>query len=49
MPIAHAHAFGDSLPDARLAIVPGAAHFPYLEQPEVFVEVVEGFVVMSPG
>jgi pimeloyl-ACP methyl ester carboxylesterase len=49
VPIAHAHAYVHGLPDARLVIVPGAAHYPYLEQPEVFAEAIEDFVVSSPG
>ena len=49
VPIAHAHAYVHGLPDARLVIVPGAAHYPYLEQPEVFAEAIEDFVVSSLG
>ena len=30
-------------------IVPGAAHYPYLEQPQAFAEAIEDFVVSSPG
>jgi pimeloyl-ACP methyl ester carboxylesterase len=44
VPLAHAHAYAAGLPDARVAIVPGAAHFPHLEQPEVFAAVIEAFL-----
>jgi pimeloyl-ACP methyl ester carboxylesterase len=38
VPPAHARAYAEGLPDARLAIVPGAAHYPYLEAPGRFAE-----------
>src|SRR6185436_6525263 len=34
VPPAHAQAYAEGLPDARLAIIPAAAHYPYLEAPE---------------
>ena len=44
VPLAHAHAFAAGLPDAHLQVMPGAAHYPYLEQPDAFAELVEDFV-----
>ncbi len=44
VPLAHAHAFAEALPDARLAVMPGTAHYPYLEQPDAFAELIEAFV-----
>ena len=42
--LAHGQAYVESLPDARLVVVPGAGHYPYLEQPEVFAEAVNTFL-----
>jgi len=42
--LAHGQAYVESLPDARLVVVPGAGHYPYLEQPEVFAEAVSTFL-----
>jgi pimeloyl-ACP methyl ester carboxylesterase len=44
VPVAHAHAYVDGLPDARLVVVPGTGHYPYLEAPEVFAQAIEAFV-----
>jgi pimeloyl-ACP methyl ester carboxylesterase len=44
VPVAHAQAFAEALPDARLAVMSGTAHYPYLEQPDAFAELIEGFV-----
>jgi pimeloyl-ACP methyl ester carboxylesterase len=45
VPVAHAHAYADGLPDARLVVIPGAGHYPYMETPEAFVDAVEGFAL----
>jgi pimeloyl-ACP methyl ester carboxylesterase len=42
--VAHAHAFAQALPDAREEIVPDAGHYPYLEQPDAFAQLIEGFL-----
>ncbi len=42
--VAHAHAFTESLPDARLVVVPGAGHLPYLEQPAAFIDALATFL-----
>jgi len=33
----------DRIPDARLAIIPGAGHLSNLEQPELFNEAIRSF------
>jgi pimeloyl-ACP methyl ester carboxylesterase len=42
--VAHGRAYAEGLPDARLVIVPGAGHYPYLEQPAAFAEAVAAFL-----
>jgi pimeloyl-ACP methyl ester carboxylesterase len=44
VPVAHAHAYAEALPDARLVVLPGLGHYPYLEAPEQFAETVQAFV-----
>jgi pimeloyl-ACP methyl ester carboxylesterase len=44
VPAAHAHAYAEGLPDARVALIPGAAHYPYIEAPEQFAQAVERFL-----
>ena len=41
---AHARAYADGLPDARLVLIPGAAHYPYVEAPEEFAAEVQRFL-----
>lgn len=41
IPVAHAHAYAQGLPAARLALVPGAGHYPYVCAPEAFAAEVE--------
>ncbi len=43
VPVAHAHAYADDLPEARLAVLPAAGHYPYLCAPELFVAEVQRF------
>ena len=38
-----ARAFQQSIPGAGLQVIPEAGHYPYLEQPDAFVEAVAGF------
>jgi 3-oxoadipate enol-lactonase len=51
-PISHARALAEQIPDARLRIVPGAAHAVALEEPDVvlaaIVEFVEGLAGGRP-
>jgi pimeloyl-ACP methyl ester carboxylesterase len=44
VPIAHAHAYAAGLPKARLAVIPGAAHYPNVEQPERFAAELLSFI-----
>jgi pimeloyl-ACP methyl ester carboxylesterase len=44
VPLAHAHAYAEGLPDARLVLIPHAAHFPYIEAPERFAWEMARFV-----
>jgi pimeloyl-ACP methyl ester carboxylesterase len=44
VPAAHACAYAASLPDARVVVLPGAGHYPWLETPDRFAEEVERFV-----
>ncbi len=37
------------LTDARLVTLEGAAHFPFLDQPEAFVEAVTSFLGEGPA
>ncbi|NJN70489.1 MAG: alpha/beta fold hydrolase [Nitrospira sp.] len=43
-PPSDAKLMADRIPDARLTIIPGAAHLANLEQPELFNEIVRSFV-----
>ena len=47
VPLAHAHAYADGLPSARLVVVPGAGHYPYVEAPAAFVEAVAAFLASA--
>jgi pimeloyl-ACP methyl ester carboxylesterase len=44
VPPAHGYAYADGLPDARLEIIAGAGHYPYLEATDAFVRAVEAFL-----
>lgn len=44
VPAAHAWAYAEGLPDARLSMLPDTGHYPYLEAPERFVEEILGLV-----
>lgn len=44
VPVAHANAYTEGLPDARVVVFPDAAHFPHIETPERFTAEVAGFV-----
>ena len=35
--------YAESIPGAELRLIPAAGHYPYLEQPEAFVEAIVGF------
>lgn len=44
IPVHHAHAAHDAIPGSRLEVIEGAGHFPQVEQPERFAEVLVDFV-----
>jgi pimeloyl-ACP methyl ester carboxylesterase len=44
VPLAHARAYADGLPDARLTTLKGAGHYPYIESPNAFVGEVAAFL-----
>ncbi|MEA2476346.1 MAG: hypothetical protein QOC87_545, partial [Actinomycetota bacterium] len=44
VPLSHAHAMEESIPDAGLVVFEGAGHFPYLEQPDRFCRIVRHFL-----
>lgn len=41
---AYGQAYADAIPGARFQVIPQAGHYPYLEQPEAFVQAVEAFL-----
>ena len=43
VPLAAAQALADALPHARLAVLPGAAHAPFLSDPDWFASQVQAF------
>ena len=43
IPLAHAEAAVERLHDARLVVFEGAGHFPHLDQPERFAELMREF------
>lgn len=44
IPVEHAHAAHEAIPGSRLEILEGVSHFPHLEAPERFVEVLDDFL-----
>jgi pimeloyl-ACP methyl ester carboxylesterase len=44
VPPAHAAAYAEGLPDARLELIAGAGHYPYLERTDEFLQVVKAFL-----
>jgi pimeloyl-ACP methyl ester carboxylesterase len=49
IPVAHGEAARDAIPGARLEILPGAAHFPHLEDPAGLAAALAAFVANTPG
>jgi pimeloyl-ACP methyl ester carboxylesterase len=50
IPVAHAHAAHEAIPGSRLELFEGVGHFPHVEEPTRFVEVLEDFMESSdPG
>lgn len=44
VPLAAARVLAREMPSAELAIIPGAGHFPFLEAPDRFCQLVQGFL-----
>jgi pimeloyl-ACP methyl ester carboxylesterase len=53
IPVSHAHAAHEVIEGSRLEIIEGVGHFPHVEAPERFVEVLRDFLettsVAPPG
>jgi pimeloyl-ACP methyl ester carboxylesterase len=49
IPVTHAHAAHELIPTSRLEIIPGVGHFPHVEQPETFAELLVDFVGSTPA
>jgi pimeloyl-ACP methyl ester carboxylesterase len=49
IPVAHAHAAHRAIPGSRLVVMEGVGHFPHVEAPGRFVEVVSEFMVTTPA
>ncbi len=47
IPVAHAHAAHDAIPGSRLEIIEGAGHFPQVETPVRFADLVTDFVATT--
>ena len=47
IPVEHAHAAHDAIPGSRLELFEGGGHFPHIENPSRFIEVVRDFVVTT--
>jgi pimeloyl-[acyl-carrier protein] methyl ester esterase len=43
-PVGAAHWFAEQMPEARLEVLPSAAHAPFLSHPVGFSEIVTGFL-----
>ncbi len=44
IPVAHGHAAHAAIPGSRFELLPRAAHFPHLEDPEALADVLERFL-----
>ena len=48
IPVSHAHAAHEAVPGSRLELFEGVGHFPHVEAPERFVEVLRDFLQSTP-
>jgi pimeloyl-ACP methyl ester carboxylesterase len=48
IPISHAHAAHAAIPGSQLSILEGVGHFPHVEAPERFAEVLTEFLATTP-
>jgi pimeloyl-ACP methyl ester carboxylesterase len=44
IPVSHAYAGHDAMPESRLVIIEGVGHFPQIEAPEQFVDALVDFI-----
>jgi pimeloyl-ACP methyl ester carboxylesterase len=44
IPVSHAYAAHEAIPGSRLEVIPGAGHFPQVENPDVFVDLLTDFM-----
>ncbi len=44
IPVAHAYQAHEAIPNSRLEIMPGVGHFPHVEEPVRFVEILRDFI-----
>jgi pimeloyl-ACP methyl ester carboxylesterase len=44
IPVSHAYAAHEAIPNSRLEVIPDAGHFPQAESPEVFVDLLTDFM-----
>ena len=44
IPVAHAHAVHEQVPTSRLEVFEGAGHFPHVDEPHRFIEVLTDFI-----
>ena len=49
IPVAHAHAAHAAMPGSELVLFDDCGHFPHVEQPQRFVEVLESFLERRPA
>jgi pimeloyl-ACP methyl ester carboxylesterase len=47
IPVDHAHSAHDAMPGSRLEVFPDAGHFPHLDEPGRFVDVLSDFIVTT--
>jgi pimeloyl-ACP methyl ester carboxylesterase len=48
IPVSHARAAHEAIPDSRLEIIEGVGHFPHVEEPLRFVDLLRDFVSATP-
>ncbi|KAA0110686.1 alpha/beta fold hydrolase [Mycolicibacterium sp. P1-5] len=49
IPVEHAYSAHEARPDVRLEVLPGVGHFPQVERPTEFVELVDDFISSTAG
>lgn len=49
IPVTHAHTTNDAIPGSRLLVIDGAGHFPHLDDPRSFTDLLTDFVRATPA